>query len=208
VLGSLLLSAEQGCKPGAFGMHPEHRAQAGQPAQAPEQRGIIDSREFIQAAGRHERLEGHHAVLVKLVEILEVTADIAAPVAVVDHRMRRHGVPFDAQRGAIERRRVVVQGHVQHCSDATGSRRAGAGGIALPMRAARFVQMDVAVHQTRQQVQPAGLQRVCRLDSGVGRQDGGDLARHNGYVGGHHGVLCDYGRAANREISLHARIAP
>ena len=121
---------------------------------------------------RHERLEADHAALGELLEVVEVAGHEPAPEAEVDaaRRARRREL-------GVERRRrrssaaCEFSGMSKNAVNPPAASAARAGREALPVRAARLVEVHVRVEAAGEDVQPGRVdllarRRQLRLDRG------------------------------------------
>jgi hypothetical protein len=72
----------------------------------------------------------------------------AAPERDVHRELSTRGGLLGAQRGDVDGGRDAVERHVDDRGDAASRCGGGRGREALPVRAARLVDVDVAVHQS------------------------------------------------------------
>ena len=150
-------------------------------------------RELLHAGVGHEALEPEDAGVVQPAQVVDVARDRAAPEADVDVRGVLRGLPLDLQPVDGGGRRDAVERHVEDRRDA--ARRRGAGGRreALPLGAARLVDVHVAVDEAGQQHlvvgQVDGLgalePRLERLDRDHDPVADGDAAGHLTGAGDH-----------------------
>jgi hypothetical protein len=162
--------------------------------------GLADMTELVHAGGEQKALEAEHAGAAKRLEVGQVTRHHAAVKADVDPALAGRGGLLGFQAGHGRRRRDRVERHVDDGGDAAGRRRPRGAGEALPLGAARLVDMHVAVDQARRDDQIAGV-----VERRAGRQlapsgDIGDDACLDVDGGRPHGAVDDDAPAANHEV--------
>ena len=121
--------SRQSCRPGAQwrtaarrGRRPAGRAP---PRVACRPRGVVvDGREVLDPAVAHEGLEADDAALGQLVEPVQVAGDEAAPEREVDLRGGARGGDLGVEGGAVDRRRVGVERHLDARGRAARQQRA------------------------------------------------------------------------------------
>jgi len=116
----------------------------------------------------------------------DVAGDRPTPETDVDVGLLGRDGTLDVQGGHVDRRRQAVQRHVDDRGDPTGGGRPGRGREALPLGAARLVDVHVRVDHAGQQhlVVPQGhgargrrlgVERPDRGDAAAGHRDAGRL---------------------------------
>src|SRR3954447_24935575 len=177
-------------------VHRHDRAEPRAPRHRGMRRGVVGAREVAHAARRHERLEADHAALVQLPEPIRVARHDPAPEAEVDARRRLRGRELGVERRPVDRRRVRVEGHLEARGHAAGGERGGARRPALPVRAARLVEVHVRVDAAGQHVQPGRVDLLAAAGQLVGdlREDpAGDADIGAPWAAGEHdGASADY----------------
>lgn len=98
-----------------------------------------------------ETLETAHALLDEGLEVTGIAGDDAAVEADINPALVLGSLDFFFQRSHRGGGWDGIEGHVNHSSDAAKGSGLGAGVETLPFRAARLIQVDMGVHQTRQQ---------------------------------------------------------
>ena len=144
--------------------------------------GAIDRGEAVAARIDEEALEAGNSGECERLEVMLVAVDRAAPEGVVDHALvcaagptLRRCFALELQRADGGRLGQAVQRHVDDGSEASGSGGSGGRGEALPLGAARLVDVSVDVDEPGQQGEVAKI-----FDGNVGSQlrdrlDGGDV---------------------------------
>ena len=148
-------AGERGRDRVALGVHRDRQPEPRGARHPLEQRQVVGGRELLDAARRHEGLEADDAARGQLVEPVEVARHEPAPQRDVDVRAPRRRRDLGVERGAVDGRRDRVERHVDRARRAAGGERRGAGVEALPVRAARVVEVDVRVDGAGQREQPA-----------------------------------------------------
>ena len=164
-------------------------------AHALEQRHVVCGRELVQATVTHERLEADHAARRQLVQFREVQRRQAAPQAEIQARLRLAVRAFLREGPRVQQRRRGIQRHVQEARRAACRQRARTGLEALPVGAARFVQVHVGVHHAGEDVQPG------RVDLLAGGREHVQREAHDPPV--LHGQI-----GADRPVRGHERSTP
>ncbi len=141
--------------PGVFRVHDQQRIEPGQFGEG----GVQPHRVKVPAEDPATVQPGQGG---------EVVRDRAAPEADIHPWSPAGGGPLEPQRVGRGGGRHAVERHVDQGGDAAGGSRPGRGREALPIGAARFVDVDVGVDQPRQQHLSGGqlfaagrIQDVC-----------------------------------------------
>src|SRR5215204_5945654 len=132
---------------------------------------VVGDLKVLYAAVGHERLEPHHAALRKLVEAPDVAGDKSAPQTEVHERRSFGGGELEVEAFGVEGGRVRVERHLHVGGHASGRQRPGARGEALPVGAARLVEVRVGVNGAREDVEL----RSVYLFLGAALELGGDV---------------------------------
>ena len=107
--------------------------------------------ELVDAGVQQEALEPEHARLVQRSQVGQVARHGATPEAHVDVGLVAGDGPLLLQCRNGNRRRDAVERHVDDRRDAAGRRGPGGAGEALPLGAARLVDVHVGVDEPGQQ---------------------------------------------------------
>src|SRR5947207_15277470 len=91
----------------------------------------------------HEGLAANYPPLVEDMEVVEVVRDKTAPEAKIHQRFLRGDCKLLIEGGGRRRRRVGVEGHLEHRRHAAGGRSTRSGIPAFPPGPARVVQVAV-----------------------------------------------------------------
>ncbi len=164
-------------------VHDEQAAEPGDLGERAAQLLPVELGELLDAGGRQERLEAEDPGVVQCAQVLDVVGQGAAPEADVDVCLGRGDGLLDAQVGDRRGGRDRVERHVDQGRDAAGGRRARGGPEALPLGAARVVDVHVGVDEAGQQdvvaeVFQAGPRRYAGVVGAYGRDPAvGDLDR-------------------------------
>src|SRR5215208_2116319 len=132
---------------------------------------VVGGLKVLYAAVGHERLEPYHAALRKLVEAPDVAGDKSAPQTEVHERRSFGGGELEVEAFGVEGGRVRVERHLHVGGHASGRQRPGARGEALPVGAARLVEVRVGVNGAREDVEL----RSVYLFLGAALELGGDV---------------------------------
>jgi hypothetical protein len=132
-------------------VHDHQRVEArelleGRPQLSPRQRW-----ELVHARVHQEALHAEDARLVQAPQVADVAGHRAAPEAHVDVALAVRRRALDLQGGDVDGRRQAVERHVDDRRDAPGRGGTGRRGEALPLGAARLVDVDVGVDEPGQQ---------------------------------------------------------
>ncbi len=146
---------------GELGVHEQRRAEARDLGHAGAELGLVYVRELGDAALGEEALEGQHAFLEEVAQAAVrtgVAGNEPAAQRDVDAGLLLERAHLGAE--AFERggRRHAVERHVDEGGDAARGRRAGRGGEALPLGAARLVDVDVRVDEAGQDAEIARVE--------------------------------------------------
>ena len=147
----------------------------GQFGQRRPQPGVVQRRELGHAGVEQEALEADDARLEQRPQLVDVARHGPAPEGDVGRDLAVRRRSFHVQRLDGGRRRDRVEGHVDDRGDAAGDRGARRRREALPVRAPRLVDVDVAVDQAGQEHLVVG-QRDRAGRGVVERGDSGDPA--------------------------------
>ena len=157
-------------------MHDEQRAELGGLGESRIKPERVKPGELGHPGVGEERLEAEHPGLVQPGQVAQVAGHHATPETHVHVRGRPGGGLLFRERGGRGRRRQAVQRHVDQRGHPARSGGPCRGREALPLGAARLVDVHVGVHQPGQQHlgtgQFHGLDRVQGLP---GARDRGDL---------------------------------
>ena len=159
----------------------------------------------------HEGLEANYPPLVEDMEVVEVVRDKTAPEAKIHHRFLRGDCKLLIEGGGRRRRRVGIEGHLEHGRHAAGGGTARSGIPAFPVGAARFVEVDVRVDDARKNDEIPRVDGLVAIphftsDCGDGAVDDRDVGR--ALPGGkNHGATTNDERA-HRTSSILISCAP
>jgi hypothetical protein len=124
-------------------------------------------------------------------QLREVARHRAAPEPDVDGALPGRGLALDLQRRDVDRRRQAVQRHVDERGDPARGGGPGGRGEALPLGAARLVEVHVRVDQPGQQHLVGGQDDLPGGgDGGGGREHGRDPLAVDDDRGRSHGGAC------------------
>ena len=153
----------------ALGVDGDGEAERGGALHAGAERVVVDRLEVVDPRVAHERLEADHAAGGELVEAVEVAGHEPAPQREVHGRAAGRRGDLGVEGGAVDGGRVGVERHLDAGGGAARGERGGARRPALPVGAARVVEVHVGVDRPREDVQPARVDlRARRLaDLGV-----------------------------------------
>jgi hypothetical protein len=98
-----------------------------------------------------ETFETPHASLRQWLDLARIAGNDCAPRSPIDAAIAVCRLPFLLESRNLRRRRNAVQRHVNQQGIATRSRRSRRGVKSLPLGAAGLVDVNVRVHQSRQQ---------------------------------------------------------
>ncbi len=134
-------------------------------------------RELLDTGVEQEALEAEDPGLVQCGQVGQVAGDRTAPEAHVDPRLVAGRCALLLERGHGGGRRDAVERHVDDGGDPARGRGAGRGLEALPLGAARLVDVHVGVHQPGEQdLVVEELDDGLRVARVVVRRDAGDPA--------------------------------
>ncbi len=170
-----------------------------------EQRHVVHGGELVQATVAHERLEADHAARRQLVQFRQVQRRQAAPQAEIQPGLRLAQHPFFRESPRVQQRRRGIQRHVQEARRAARRQRARAGVEALPVRAARFVQVHVGVHHAGEDVQSGRVDLLAGGREHVQRETDDPPVLH-GQIGPHRTVRRDQRPPPDEQVQRHQRV--
>ncbi len=159
---------------GILGMREQRQAELRDHRHRRAQVGLADVSELVHARGREEALEPERAGGGERLQLARVARHDAAPESGVDRELTRHRAHLLAQRRGGGGRGHAVERHVDDRRHPAGRRRARRGAEALPLGAARLVDVHVGVDDAGQQHEFA--QFVGHREPRVPRLDCGDAA--------------------------------
>ena len=136
---------------GVLGVHDHDRVERREFAHVGLELVGIQRRELVDPAVQQEALEPEGAGVVQPAQLVDVARNGAAPEAHVDVHLVAGDVALDVQGLDVDRRRDAVERHVQDRGHTSGGRGLGGGGEALPLGAARLVDVHVRVDEPRDQ---------------------------------------------------------
>ena len=202
--GRLRLCSEGSGEAVALGVQPDDHSQLGPAPERAVEGSVVHAGIAVQARVAHERLRSDHPAGVQLPQLPQIGGHDAAPQTVVHDGPVGDGRRLEGQAGAVQGGRIVVERHVQEGGDPAGGGRGAAGGVPLPVGAARLVEMDVAVDQAGQQQPAAGVDASLGLNaSRAWLQDGRHAPVADGQVSPQQLVLGDEGSTSDQQVSLH-----
>ena len=127
----------------------------------------VQVRELVHAGVQQEALEAEDALVVQRAQVGLVARDGAAPEPDIDERLVLGHLALELEVLHRGGGRDGVQRHVDDGGHAAGRGGPGGGGEAFPFGAARLVDVDVGVHQARDEDLVVGeldqLRRPARL---------------------------------------------
>ena len=118
---------------------------------------FVDRGEVVDPRWHQKTLEAANARLDELFEVRGVARHDAAPERDVDVTLPVRRGPLGLERRRRRRRRHAVQRHVDDRGYATGRGRPRRGVEALPIGAARLVDVDMGVDDARRHDEVAGV---------------------------------------------------
>ena len=136
---------------GVLGVHEQQPVRGGHLGAHARQPGQADRRELLDAGVGQEALHAEDPGTEQLGQPPGVARHRAAPEADVDEDLSVRGCPLRLERGRVQRRRDAVERHVDDGGHPAGRRGPRRGREALPLGAARLVDVHVGVDQARQQ---------------------------------------------------------
>ncbi|HYT81938.1 MAG TPA: hypothetical protein VEK86_00705 [Gemmatimonadales bacterium] len=141
-------------------VHPDHHTQPRGRLEARREHAVGYPAEVVYAAFTHERFEADHSARRERRQLREIVIHQTAPQAEVHQSLRGGDREFGVEIGGGDGRRMSVEGHLEHRGDAPRRGAAGAGVPALPVGAARLVEMHVGVYHTWQDHEPGCIDEL------------------------------------------------
>ena len=137
--------------------------------------GLGDVGELVDPGVAEERLEPEDPGVGQRLDLVGVARDEAAEEPAIDPEPPPGGVPLGGQGVGRGRDRVAVERHVDQRRDPPDGGGGRRGREPLPVGPARVVDVDVGIHQARQDEEVAEVLDGHRAAEPVGRADLDDL---------------------------------
>ncbi len=115
------------------------------------------------AAGGDKALEADNAHFVQLMQPIQVIRDQTAQLRGVDGQFTFCRVKLEFNRLTIDRRRQLIERHLNHRGNTAFRRRARTGFIAFPVGTARFRNVGMRVNHARRNDQSRRIQHIFRF---------------------------------------------
>src|ERR1051325_1925783 len=142
-------------------MDGDELAKAGRALHACTQRKVIDVRELVDAAGAHERLEPNDTAGVQFLELVEIVRHQSAPQGEIGEGTGFGCRPLLIEAVAVERGGMGIERHVEEYRATARRQGARAGFDSFPMRAARFIEVDMGIDKAWENVEARGIDHLA-----------------------------------------------
>ncbi len=193
-------------------MHTDECVEPRRHFQSDREQAVGHAMKVLDAAVAHECLESDDAAPGERRQLREVFGNHPTPETEVDECLPGRDGDFCIEGWGRRRRWMGVERHFEYRGDAAARRTARSGLPALPLGAARLVEVDVAVDHAGKHYQSAGIDDLFAIRDLTANR--GDDPIGDGDVGGLLASREDYGTAtyddgvAHRTSSITISCAP
>src|SRR4051794_14284741 len=138
-------------------MNRDQEAELGGYGHAGFQRGQVDVRKVVYPAVAHECLQPDYAAAVKNRQLIQIVRHQAAPQPKIDQRVLFSSCAFLIERRSISRWRMRIKRHVKNRRGPSQRSRSRTGGESFPVGPAGFVEVNVRIDYTRENLDCGGI---------------------------------------------------